>query len=203
MSADILTDGSHPHGTVAGFQKGCRSAACPAPVSCREVHTRYQGDFGFRRAIDAGMTPADYIASQRPVKKAHVRRTAPSAPKEKPAAKPAAGGRPKSKHRQRVQELHAEELLDSEIADLIGISRRQVATIRVALNLPAHRLLDPEVVRAHHAQGMSDAQIAAAINATRRQKTSRAAIFSVRKRLGLPTNYTPATAGVSSSRRTT
>jgi hypothetical protein len=196
MSADILTDGEHPHGTIEGFQRGCRSAACPAPVSCRTVHTRYTGDYGFRKKFDAGMTPAEIIESERPTRKATVRPAVPT--KEKPAPKE----RPHSKHRERVRELHAEEMLDCEIAEKIGLSRRQVANIRVDLELPAHRMIDPEIVRAHHAAGMNDAQIAAAINATRKRKTSRGAVFGIRKRLGLPTNYTLATAGVSSSQGT-
>ena len=42
------------HGSVAGYRSGCRGSQCPAPVACREVHRRYNGDVEFRRRIDAG-----------------------------------------------------------------------------------------------------------------------------------------------------
>lgn len=198
MTADILTDPTHPHGTPEGFANGCRGSHCPAPMACRDVHARYQGDYGFRKKLDAGMTPAEILESERPAPKVTARATRSPAP-VKTAKKPEPKGRPKSKHRERVRELHAEELLDCEIAEKIGLSRRQVASIRLDLELPAHRNIDPEIVRTHHAAGMNDAQIAAAINATRKRKTTRGSVFGIRKRLGLSANPTPATAGVSSS----
>lgn len=193
MNADILSDPSHPHGTTEGFAKGCRGSHCPAPMSCRDVHFRYQGDYGFRKKLDAGMTLTEIAESERPAVKVVARHPA----KEK--VKPEPKGRAKSKHRDSVRELHAEELLDCEIAEKIGLSRRQVASIRIALKLPAHRNIDPDLVREHHAAGMNDRQIAAAINATRKRKTTRGSVFGIRKRLGLPANLTPAPAGVSSS----
>lgn len=61
MSADILSDPTHPHGTTEGLRLGCSTVHCPAPVSCREVHYLYHGDLAFRRAIDAGLTPTEAI----------------------------------------------------------------------------------------------------------------------------------------------
>jgi hypothetical protein len=58
---DLLVDG-FPHGTKAGYDGGCRTANCPAPLACRDFVRRYAGDFAFRRLIDAGMTAAEVIA---------------------------------------------------------------------------------------------------------------------------------------------
>lgn len=58
MTADILTTAGFPHGTPTGYRLGCRSSWCPADTSCRVVHRRYQGDFGFRRMFDAGESVA-------------------------------------------------------------------------------------------------------------------------------------------------
>jgi len=55
-----LIDDSFPHGTPAGYHGGCRGAHCPAPASCRDVQMRYSGDYGFRKAFDAG-TPVEEI----------------------------------------------------------------------------------------------------------------------------------------------
>lgn len=51
---DLLTD-TFPHGTPDGYRLGCRTAACPAVLPCRAVHTRYCGDFAFAKLIDAGV----------------------------------------------------------------------------------------------------------------------------------------------------
>lgn len=51
---DLLTD-AFPHGTPDGYRLGCRTAACPAVLPCRAVHTRYCGDFTFAKLIDAGV----------------------------------------------------------------------------------------------------------------------------------------------------
>ncbi len=55
MSAFDLLDDTFPHGTVEGHRRGCRGAACPAPLACRDVKRRYDGDYGFKRQIDAGV----------------------------------------------------------------------------------------------------------------------------------------------------
>jgi len=54
-AADRLAD-DFPHGTVDGFRGGCRTSTCPAPLPCRDVYRRYQGDYGFRRLVDDGVT---------------------------------------------------------------------------------------------------------------------------------------------------
>lgn len=53
-AADRLED-TFPHGTVTGYRDGCRDGNCPAPIGCRDVYRRYNGDFGFRRLVDAGV----------------------------------------------------------------------------------------------------------------------------------------------------
>lgn len=60
-SADLLEDG-FPHGTVAGYRRGCQGAgACPnsqspALMTCRDANVRYASDYAFRRHIDNGGT---------------------------------------------------------------------------------------------------------------------------------------------------
>ncbi|KQQ65053.1 hypothetical protein ASF63_13865 [Microbacterium sp. Leaf320] len=70
MSADILSDPTYPHGTKTGFQSGCHGSHCPGAMTCRDVHTRYQGDYGFRKLIDAGVTPEQIIDQERRAAKA-------------------------------------------------------------------------------------------------------------------------------------
>lgn len=53
-----------PHGTPAGYRQGCRTAACPAPLACRDVYRRYSGDLSFKRALDAGEPLADILARE-------------------------------------------------------------------------------------------------------------------------------------------
>ena len=59
---DILED-RFPHGTPRGFPEGCRGPGCPALISCRDLHTRYAGDWNFKRLIDAG-TPLEEIIAR-------------------------------------------------------------------------------------------------------------------------------------------
>lgn len=61
---DIIGD-QFPHGTPRGFTEGCRGAACPALISCRDIHTRYAGDWSFKRLIDAGTPLEEIIARER------------------------------------------------------------------------------------------------------------------------------------------
>lgn len=196
MSADILSDPNHPHGTTDGLRLGCCTVHCPAPVSCREVHYLYHGDLAFRRAIDAGLTPSEALA------KAKAQPAVPRSPKQKPKAAPkprAPRVQEPSKHEKKLRELHAQGMFDTDIADELGLQRRQVTAIRNSLELKPNRGIDPNVVRNLHSQGMSDAAIAAELNKSRRRPTHRRAIHRVRNGLGLPTHRTLATAGVSSS----
>ncbi len=57
---DLLTD-TFPHGTPDGYRLGCRTAACPALLPCRAVHSRYCGDFTFAKLIDADVPLAEIL----------------------------------------------------------------------------------------------------------------------------------------------
>jgi hypothetical protein len=58
---DMLAD-DFPHGTVDGYNRGCKGGHCPAPMSCRGVQMRFSGDYAFRKRIVAGLTVAEIIA---------------------------------------------------------------------------------------------------------------------------------------------
>ncbi len=92
-SADLFEDG-FPHSTKEGYKAGCRGRACPGiednGISCADAYARYQGDYGFRKKVDAGMTPSEIMAAE----------AAPVA--EKPRPKPKAAPKPT------VQPLSAE-----------------------------------------------------------------------------------------------
>lgn len=52
-----MKTGEHiDHGTISGWQQGCRTNHCPSPITCRDLRTRYMGDYSFRKQIDAGLT---------------------------------------------------------------------------------------------------------------------------------------------------
>jgi hypothetical protein len=61
MSTLDLLDDSFPHGTPTGYRNGCRTAACPALIPCRTVHTRYAGDYTFAKRFDSGMPLAEIL----------------------------------------------------------------------------------------------------------------------------------------------
>lgn len=60
--ADIYA-ADFPHGTPAGFTQGCRGAACANHgtewPTCKYANIRYQGDYKYRKRVDAGMTLAE------------------------------------------------------------------------------------------------------------------------------------------------
>jgi hypothetical protein len=63
---DLYEDG-FPHSTREGYEKGCRSrAGCPGRLengfSCAEANIRFNGDFEYRRLVQAGKTPAEISA---------------------------------------------------------------------------------------------------------------------------------------------
>lgn len=142
MNADIITDTTYPHGTIEGFQDGCNTAHCPAGVSCRTVHTRYVGDYAFRRQINAGMTPAEIVAAEQ--KQAQEAAQADlRAERARPGVRAGAsqGDRRAAANRARsdglaliprhtLRELLNAGLTDREIADKLGLHRRQVTGSR-------------------------------------------------------------------------
>jgi len=142
MTADIITDTTYPHGTSEGFMNGCRGSHCPAPMACRDVHVRYNGDFAFRRQINAGTTLTEIIAAE----EEQAREAAEAELKAKrarpgPRATPAPNDRRAAANKARAQdgaliprhqlrELLNQGLTDREIADKLGLHRRQVTGSR-------------------------------------------------------------------------
>lgn len=65
--ADLFEDG-FPHSTKEGYRAGCRGRACPGieenGISCADAFARYQGDYGFRKKVDAGMSPSEIMAAE-------------------------------------------------------------------------------------------------------------------------------------------
>ncbi|MFJ2506304.1 hypothetical protein [Microbacterium sp. NPDC087592] len=142
MNADVITSNTYPHGTIEGFQGGCNTAHCPAEVSCRTVHTRYVGDWAFRRQVNAGMTPAEIVATEE-----EQAREAAEADLTAKRARP--GARARASHedgraaankargdglalipRHTLRELLNAGLTDREIAEKLGLHRRQVTGSR-------------------------------------------------------------------------
>lgn len=142
MNADIITNTTYPHGTIEGFQGGCNTAHCPAEVSCLTVHTRYVGDWAFRRQINAGMTPAEIVAAEQ--KQAQEAAQADlRAKRARPGVRAwasqgdrrAAANRARSDGlalipRHTLRELLNAGLTDREIAEKLGLHRRQVTGSR-------------------------------------------------------------------------
>jgi hypothetical protein len=156
MSADILSDPNHPHGTAEGFAKGCRGSHCPTPVTCREVYARYQGDYAFRRQIDAGASPAQIVAAEQEA--ADAAKAAARAARRSPTsavlearraglakaravlqAKRLPARVPSTPLQKTIHRLHAEKRTDAEIGSEIGKTREQVRAIRRYMHLPANR----------------------------------------------------------------
>lgn len=132
MNADILSDPTHPHGTVEGFAKGCRGSHCPAPMVCRDVHARYQGDYAFRKAYDAGLTPEQLAQHAAGPKQARPRRTTTKSASTGPLA-------PVTDLQRRVWDLVVNKgRTDRQIGEVIHRTRDQAAGIRKSLRLPAN-----------------------------------------------------------------
>lgn len=190
MSADIIHDPNYPHGTVEGFTRGCRGSHCPAPVTCHVVHTRYQGDYGFRKAIDAGETAAQVVErEQKTAEEAAraakgVRLYYQATPRPAGHARPSKpAGVPITQNQHQVLELHGQGLTDRQIAEKIGKTRDQVSATRKNLRLkPNVGITGDDLIRTAHAKGLSDILIAADVNLTVDYVRSR------RRHLGLVLN---------------
>lgn len=59
MSAIDLLEDSFPHGALDGHLQGCKTAHCPAPISCTDMKRRYDSDWSFRKRVDGGWTAAE------------------------------------------------------------------------------------------------------------------------------------------------
>lgn len=61
-AADRLEDG-FPHGTVAGYQQGCKGGDCPSGVevglSCRRAKQLVAGDYRYQKLVRAGKSPSE------------------------------------------------------------------------------------------------------------------------------------------------
>ena len=77
------------HGHPTGYTAGCRGPECPHwhtdLMTCTEAHTRYQGDYAYRKAVDAGTATAEKYAAPKVV--AHIVRETPKAAKKRAVAR--------------------------------------------------------------------------------------------------------------------
>lgn len=213
MSAEILLDHTFPHGTPDGYLKGCRGSHCPGAMSCSDVNVRYQGDYGFRKQIDAGLAVVDILERDRQAavaaaeaKRAAVREAAKARHNEsrrsargatpRKVRVPGVAKEPTTDLQIAVHKFHGQGLTDALISERIGMTRTQVKAVRLYLNLPPHHKPTAEAdIRAMHAQGLSDTEIAKRLNMHPRYIRDRLRHF------GLHPTPTLATAGVSSFRR--
>ncbi|OZD48613.1 hypothetical protein CH252_18980 [Rhodococcus sp. 06-1477-1B] len=65
MSSADLWEDDYPHGTVEGYDGGCRGGACPAQsidMPCKRAKTLAAGDIRYNRLVAAGKTPAEIAA---------------------------------------------------------------------------------------------------------------------------------------------
>lgn len=85
-SADLLEDG-FPHSTPDGYRAGCQGHVCPGVVdngiSCADAFARFNGDYGYRKKVEAGMSPKEIIAAEQAAGVVAV-------PKPRPMVKPTA-----------------------------------------------------------------------------------------------------------------
>lgn len=192
MNADIITSTTHPHGTPAGYLSGCKGAHCPSVLSCRDVYRRHSGDYSFRRLFDSGV-PVETIleqeaaAARAAVEAEKAARRVP--PKRKVDRRPAAN-RAKAKPlipRDQLTGLLAEGLTDRQIAERLGLERRQVTHTRNNAGLPCNRdqkgpRLPSIDVRLHEVEGLSDEDAAVVLNRTPKYIRRRRLIVAKKKR---------------------
>lgn len=207
MSAFDMLDDSFPHGTVEGFNRGCKGSHCPAPMACRDVRTRYHADWGFRKAVDAGTTAAELLAMEeaQAAASAESDRVAREAEREAQRAEaraaratrraPRQPRTPRPSIRPDVIRLHAEGLTDAEISRALHISRPWVSKVRADAGLdripqpskprPERRKDRTSEVADLHAQGLRDDAIADRLGLTVGY------VGNLRRDLGLPAHYLP------------
>lgn len=143
MNADIITAIDYPHGTAQGYRDGCHGSHCPSEVTCRTVHTRYNGDWAFRRQIESGMTPHEIVTiehaqaqeaeeAERAQRSTETREAARERHNATRRANRAANLIPQAVliPRHTLRELLNQGLTDREIGDKLGLTRRQVTGAR-------------------------------------------------------------------------
>ncbi|MCU1418701.1 MAG: hypothetical protein JWP32_2875 [Schumannella sp.] len=86
--ADLYEDG-FPHSTKEGYDAGCRGSGCPGALdhgfSCAQAFQRFNGDYGYRKKVEAGMSPSEIVAAEGAHAPAVVEK---SAAKPQPQTKP-------------------------------------------------------------------------------------------------------------------
>lgn len=207
-----------PHGTVDGYRRGCHGSLCGAVIACRDVYRRYQGDFTFRRQIDAGVPVEEIYArdaeaaettrqSDKAAARAERRRLAAA---ERPKKPRVAGQRPPrvltgptalDKHGAEIARLHAEGLSDRMIARDVGLSRSRVAQLRRDLGLaPVEQERRERPARHPRAQRTSAAAEVARLHGeglrdveiAERLELNKNYVGNLRRELGLPLIPAPA-----------
>lgn len=184
---DVLSTAQH--GTVDGFRAGCHGStvSCGAIVSCTDAFTRYQGDWGFRKRVDAGEHPADIVtaelaaleqiraedrAANRRAKAERARAASEAVAKKRRMAEP----RLIDKITEQVRRLVAEGKTVREMAAELGVSDMTVTRARQALGIrfTPSKVDHAEVARLH-ADGLTDTAIA------RRLGVSNTTISTIRR----------------------
>lgn len=163
------------HGTVDGYRAGCHgsTASCGATVSCTDVYIRYQGDWGFRKRVDAGENPADIVADEAAELEAIRERDKVANRKAKSDAARAEKERDERKARAAEPNLTARIGADvrrlteagrtvREIAAELSVSLMSVTRTRQALGIRTRKrrsIIDVSEVARLHAEGFSDTAI--------------------------------------------
>lgn len=93
MSGADLWEDNYPHGTVEGYNNGCKGGSCPAGVeyglSCKTAKAKSHGDFQYQKLAKTGATVPEIAEALGLIG------TAPSAPRtKKPSANKRTGNRP-------------------------------------------------------------------------------------------------------------
>lgn len=69
LTSDDYLEDKYPHGTLKGYQQGCRAKSCRGKkdvgVSCVELQTRYTADWSFRKSINMGISAAEIMALEK------------------------------------------------------------------------------------------------------------------------------------------
>lgn len=180
MSSTILFDTDFPHGKPSGFKAGCHGSACPAPIPCRTVYLRYNGDYAFRKRIDAGIPAATIVAEeaaaaeQARIDEIEARRRARLAARGAGrTAQPKANRvRAVNENIARVAAAHAEGLTDKQIGARLNLHVTTVGLYRRSEGLLPNRAPQGQPLRteaakkrgdmieALNAEGLTDKQIA-------------------------------------------
>lgn len=176
MSHTLEVLSTAEHGTVDGYRAGCHGStvSCGATVSCTDVYIRYQGDWGFRKRVEAGENPADIVAEEAAELDAVRERDKAANRKAKTDAARAEKERDEKKARAAapnlterigddVRRLISEGKTVREIATELKVAIASVTRTREALGIkgpPPRIIVDVAEVARLHAEGYSDTVIA-------------------------------------------